>query len=439
MKIKSFNDLSKPLLRNWKAVNYDNCEHKTELNFTMSKKKLIVDYNDTVNSMFIEAFATYKNLSFIVFFGLTSNEVYTIYTKLLKKCMTIYGIKELKLNAKQMKLMNFNQKAGKISILIFKFKSLTSIKSKLTEFKHIMPETDRDKISLARSLFSNETLRFMNKCKNPNKLFKKSNRYFEKYRDFLFTNIDPSDHYKFMLFSSITLYLLGLREMNDLDVYVDNLNNSQTPDILNTIESDLKDKFDFVDVSIKGTQYWKHYWDRWLPEWARLCGTNQFTNIIIDPKFHFYWKGIKVIALDCDVKRRIHRNRPRAYGDLIMLKKEGILRYNHRIPTPVFKKSEFKLVENLTKEELKCYLNDDWFYKDGNKVEIQKDTDIDRYKFISTVKWWLDKMYDFKITTMDVKDILRIKDAVKPNNPILQEHIEFKRKMIKIKKIATST
>ena len=44
-------------------------------------------------------------------------------------------------------------------------------------------------------------------------------------------------------------------------------------------------------------------------------------------------------------------------------------------------------------------------------------------------------MYKFEVTTNDVRDILHIKSNIKPDNPFIEKHIEFKRKMYKIKKM----
>ena len=51
----------------------------------------------------------------------------------------------------------------------------------------------------------------------------KSFGYLKKYRKWLYLNIDIRDHHLFMLFSSVILYVYGLRECNDLDLYVDAL------------------------------------------------------------------------------------------------------------------------------------------------------------------------------------------------------------------------
>ena len=460
MKLKKFNDLSVPLFNKWKNYNYNNFERRSTIDTLLNKKKLIVKFKGVVNEMFLDALINYDNLNVSIFYGISNLKLFEFIANNLGEYTTLYGIKEVTLNHKQLqaffyqlyyedKFIKFrkmkdideyitkkigNRKVYKFNIAIFKNKNGYDVNPilKKSGMFYFYPKNRLEKIILTTMIFNHKSLEMMSKIDLEGfmRKFKNSKVFFLKYRKMLFEKIKHQDHHKFMLFSSINLYLLGLREMSDLDVYVDILENVETKNALDKVMNIKKDN-DYIDFSIKGTELWKPYWNVWLKEWARLCGTFSFNNILVDTQFHYYWCGVKIISMECDIQRRIARNRPRAYGDLIMLKRGGL--YNFRLPTPNFIKKEFKLVRDIEENELNEMLRGEWKYKDNKQIEIFKEEKIDRTRFISTIKWWLKEKYQFEVTVNDVKDILNIRPEKKINK-LKQEKIEFKKKMLKIKK-----
>jgi hypothetical protein len=64
----------------------------------------------------------------------------------------------------------------------------------------------------------------------------------------------------------------------------------------------------------------KNYLDEWfLTEWPNLYGSKDMTETFFNPKFHYYFMGLKIISYKADIMRRVKRNRATAYTDLIML------------------------------------------------------------------------------------------------------------------------
>ena len=461
MKLKKFNELSKPIYDKWNNYNYNNFERRSNIECLLQKKKLIVNFKGVINEMFLDALINYDNLNTILFYGISKVKLFAYYSNNLADYTTIYGIKEISLSHQQLiaffyqiyfddKYFNFRKikdienfiskkmgkkKTYKFNILIFKNKEGHNLDPILKESNlfYYYSKYRLQKIILNTILFNHKSLEMLNKI-NVLKFmnnFKQSRKFFLKYRKILFEKVNHMDHHKFMVFSSINLYLLGLRDMNDLDVYVDILDNMKTKNSLDKLIR-VKSDNEFIDFSIKGTQFWQPYWNTWLPEWARLCGTFSFNNILVDSKFHYYWLGVKIIAPMCDIQRRIHRNRPRAYGDLIILKREKL--FNFRLPTPSFTKKEFKMISDLNEEELNECLRNEWKYVSKKNIEIFKEEKIDRTKFLSTIKWWLKEKYNFEVTVNDIKDILNVRPERKKINPDIQERINLKKKMIKLKK-----
>jgi hypothetical protein len=164
--------------------------------------------------------------------------------------------------------------------------------------------------------------------------FWKSLTYLMTLKSWMYSLISPIDQIRFLLFSSIVLYTLGLRNMNDLDMIVHYLPTSEktnTKNFFNLIETYFekeKTKFPFVvdGVSMKNHNGWyvggeKEYLIQWFEkDWPELFGAKSMDDIIINPKFHYYFFGMKIVSIEGDTIRRNHRSRPAAYADLIAMK-----------------------------------------------------------------------------------------------------------------------
>jgi len=203
--------------------------------------------------------------------------------------------------------------------------------------------------------------------------------------------------------------------MNDLDLYVHKI-----PRELEELTNELgkNDIFNFIDFKIKNTSNWPNYWDSWLDIWAQKCGAKYFEELLGNQKYHFYFLGIKIISLDCDVKRRLARNRPRAYADLIALRK----RYHYKINIPpvpnklekyitISDKSEYE-INNMIKEG--GILNEK-----NNEILIKYDNDIS--KFIGTIIYALSTRYHMTFTENDIRKELCMRELItnKTNNEML--------------------
>lgn len=163
--------------------------------------------------------------------------------------------------------------------------------------------------------------------------FWKSLMFLMTFKSWMYSNFKPVDHIRFMLFSSMVLYTLGLRNVNDVDIlvhYLPTSENSRTPkffDIVHTYLENDNTKFPFVvdGASIKGRNGWveggtKEYLIDWFEkEWPNMFGAQSMDDIILNPRFHYYYFGIKIVSLEGDTKRRIQRSRPAAYADLLAM------------------------------------------------------------------------------------------------------------------------
>jgi hypothetical protein len=217
-----------------------------------------------------------------------------------------------------------------------------------------------------------------------------------------------------MLYSSSVLYLLGHRNINDVDLYIHNIPN----ELIEKTKELKNEEYKFIEYHIKNTELWPKYWDTWLDEWAKLCGAKYFEEILGNPKYHFYFLGVKIISLECDIVRRIKRNRPRAIADLISLRK----RYHLNIDIPSIPEKSLKYESSTDKsdEEIRDLVNKGAVLNKGNsEIVIEYNTDID--KFINTVIYALKLNYKMDFTIDDIKRELNMLSRAKKIKVIIKK------------------
>ena len=251
----------------------------------------------------------------------------------------------------------------------------------------------------------------------------KSKKMFLKYKNWLYNNVPLEKQCSFMLFSSIVLYLIGNREINDLDLYIDNVDHEIAEKVKQFDEDEM---YKYIEYSMKGNESkWPLHWNNWLDEWARRSGAKYFEEVVSCQRFHFYFLGVKIISLNCDIQRRIIRNRPRATADLIALRKRYVIPKFPKIPIPESFKCEFQSVVDKTDDEIRELIRNGGEYIQENKeVKITLKNDID--KFINTVIWALKERYKMIFTIDEVRHEL--------NMPLLNNNNIQQSKKIIIKK-----
>jgi len=207
---------------------------------------------------------------------------------------------------------------------------------------------------------------------------KKSRVMFATFRKWLFSNCSIIEQENFILFSGSILYCLGIRKINDLDLYISN--KSAFIDIF------IDKAFPFIDSTIKNTPLWKPHWNNWEKEWLSKVGEETFEDIMTNDEHHFYFLGVKFMTLQCDLYRRQKRNRPKSFCDLIKI--NNIIRINiPKIPTT---KKIFVKTNDPDSIEDK---GENWTYdKELGELTILKP--IDRNDFINTMIKYFKYSYD---------------------------------------------
>lgn len=400
----------------------------------LSKKTLFTNFEDDysdLNKIFFEGLRYYHNLNIILFFGITVNHCYHKYTKYFTNDYAIYGIKNIvfeNLNQKKSfiyqlyidKIQNYNDfqiylnfynNINNVCVLILRERELQNItyeKYLKTNKKIYYPDNLCKKMLVCGMVFNSTTLDMM--CRqNVDKIIENMNetsfKYLKNYRKWLYLNIDIRDHHLFMLFSSVILYTHGLRECNDLDLYVSNLENAYTTNINDKVSNAfiLKNgKYDYIDASIKGTSKWKCYWDIWTQEWAELYGVASFDDILIDSNNHYYFCGVKIMILECDIVRRLKRNRPRSIADLHMISQ--LLNIKIRYPKmPEYIDEYFNINELSKKKQINLLKNGGKITNNEKEILVRKKNI--KLRFMGTIKWCLKERYDIDYSIEEIKEL----------------------------------
>jgi hypothetical protein len=235
---------------------------------------------------------------------------------------------------------------------------------------------------------------------------------FLKYRKWLNSNIENKYQFQFILFSSVVLYLLGHRLANDIDLYI---HTSPTEIVEKINELNTNKDYSFIEYKLKNSENWPNYWDEWLDKWAQKCGAKYFEEILANSKYHFYFLGVKVISLDCDIVRRLERNRPRAVADLIALRK----RYQYRIDIPPIpdKLTKYISIVDKAEREINELINQGGILNEKNKeIMIIYDSDIN--KFIGTIIYALELRYKMIFTVDQIKKELNMYSEERVQNKV---------------------
>ena len=181
---------------------------------------------------------------------------------------------------------------------------------------------------------------------------------------------------KFLLLAGTVLAAYGVRRGTDVDFFVSNLPEQvDTTTISKVSDIFLKENeklffFDGYHPKVR----WPEFWKEWHKEWAKLFGANSMLECVHNPKYHFYFCGVKIIILQAEIERRNIRCRPASIADLIMIKR--------------------LLKRNFTFNPIKCEI-----------IKFDKKTITDKPKFIKIVKHWLNKKYKTEMTKNEIDQI----------------------------------
>jgi len=208
-----------------------------------------------------------------------------------------------------------------------------------------------------RMLYMHKTWMIMNKAKN------------------FFYDYSQNEFEKLMIFSSGVLYSYGVREANDLDCIL--LENK----IIKPEDIDRLNSTKEMDISYKGTKEFNDIWAAELNNRAILFGAKNYKELIINPKYYYYFMGFKIIRLKYDLQLRFKRGRPAQLTDLLVIRQMFNFSYKLKIPETTTEYNEEK--GNIT-------------------------SPVNKEKYLDTMKYYLKKRYYINLNIEQIEQWLSL-------------------------------
>ena len=143
--------------------------------------------------------------------------------------------------------------------------------------------------------------------------YKKSKIMLLTYKKWLMTNTTLLQRIKFCLMSGSTLFTHAIRPTNDIDaIYIEG--DLKLDEMVRTYFFNEKTKFFFSDV---GSENWKPTWKESNKKWLDLLHINNMDELILNPRYHYYFMGLKVFRLDYEIYRKLKITKsPKTFADV---------------------------------------------------------------------------------------------------------------------------
>lgn len=233
--------------------------------------------------------------------------------------------------------------------------------------------------------FNDNSLKFLERQQSWRMMeMNKSMAIYNKVKNF-FYDYSQMELEKLLIFSSGVLYTYGIREANDLDCVLLESDKIK-PESIEKINEE------GMDISYKGTKEYNKVWEDELNDCAKMFGAKDYNELIINPKYYYYFMGVKVLRLKYDIILRLKRMRPAQFTDLLVIRQMFNLNYKLEIP-----------------KESKVYNED---------KKMDEITSVDRNKYIGTIQFYLKTRYYIKLSIKQIEEWIKMTYKEEENNEL---------------------
>lgn len=111
-----------------------------------------------------------------------------------------------------------------------------------------------------------------------------------------------------IVLGGLILYFFGLRKSNDIDGICINYENNinKFKEIIDGFILE-NTKINFIDFGITDSKYWRDSWEELNSNVSNFFGIKNYKNICFNPRYHCYYKGIKIYLIEYEIYRKIMR------------------------------------------------------------------------------------------------------------------------------------
>jgi hypothetical protein len=141
---------------------------------------------------------------------------------------------------------------------------------------------------------------------------------FQTFLKWLYDNLSQYEINKIIVMGGTTLYTHGIRPLSDIDSILVNPNNPEFEQLMYDTFQNNSTKFKFADMGVEG-KYWQKSWNDKNNKVFEYFGVKNINEVIDDPRYHFYYQGLKFYLLPFEIVRKLYRARKQDYADIIMM------------------------------------------------------------------------------------------------------------------------
>lgn len=310
-----------------------------------------------LDQLLLDFIKTRNNCRIITVFPNTSKEDFNRVASFLKSRYLLYAYKEIKLTGKGAMSLLYQLEAldphnitykefqksieelgweniedkHRVRILVVELETIDDIKRLDKELRTMIIKFHLTKyfiqtVEVGQLYFNQNSVKFLERQDLKRHLgisFRKCRTFLNSFKKWLLKNSTLIDKDRFLILSGCMLYTHGLRSCTDLDMFISPYPEPMDEEFNRKVEKYLineKKKLPFIDAYSPNLK-WLDFWGEWHPKWASDFGAKNMLETIHNPKYHFYFIGVKFIILEAEISRRNLRSRPSAIADLIMMDK----------------------------------------------------------------------------------------------------------------------
>lgn len=291
----------KPIKLLAEYYKYDSNDYYDKLAKRLSKfdKEIIDEFNEDIDNMVLQYVKCRHDIRIITFFKKINKKVITKY---LSKLGYVYAIKYIDISKNAMKGLTYqlfsssdkrNIKAKRLTIIVFESKNIhKKILDKIAN-NHISP-TFNKAIEDAQIYFCENSLKVLDEqlfdgFNSPN--MKKSYILFNTVKNVIFKNFSLLEMTRITITSGVVYYIYGIRNLGDIDIDVISTINDRFIDKVYYLFGHRKTGLAFTDAMYPTTK-WKKYWSK------HFYVDTGFFEPSFDPKYHFYFMGLRCVTLN---------------------------------------------------------------------------------------------------------------------------------------------
>ena len=249
-------------------------------------------------------------------------------------------------------------------------------------------------INYAQILFNKNSMNVLEKInmdRHLNQELSKGSILINTFKKFIYENLTQLEIMRTCLMGGSIFYSYGIRLNTDIDgiiinTYLNNENEKTLEKLINENFIDKNTKFHFADIGIEDSKHWRESWTEKNKQFLDILKVDSFSEVILNPKYHYYSNGLKHYIIDIEIIRKFLRFRPEDYADFVML----YLKFKNQI------QNKITLNENMTLK-----LPD--YAKDKKIISYSNDVSDDTLKLIH--KKYMKNDYS-DITKNVIKEIL---------------------------------